>query len=83
MRFNVAEMMYREWGAYPTPEQCLACERRVEANSPHLFVRDSDPTLSDETAMVGLLHRDCEQLYIDRAKASGIHPPDDGGAQAP
>ena len=47
----------------------------VDAGGPHIFVRDADPSLDDDAAMVGLLHVDCEQPYLDGAAAAGIRTP--------
>jgi len=62
---EVATLNYRERGTYPSEEHCLTCGKFVSPSKPHIFVRDADQRLSDDDALVGLLHPECEQQYCD------------------
>lgn len=69
---DVAVLFHRASGTYPGPEDCLVCETPVDPEGPHIFVRDPTDTLGDDQAMVGLLHDECEDLYIREAREKGL-----------
>ena len=67
MDLPLADLQYRESATYAEPASCLVCKKLVDSTNPHIFVRDADESLSDDEALVGLLHVDCEQTYIDNS----------------
>ena len=72
---DVATLVHRDVGTYPEALTCLTCGKLVDPTNPHVFVRDADRTLSNEQALVGLLHVECEPRYVDQAQALGVQPP--------
>ncbi len=62
---DVAKLIRRDSGSYPGPESCLACNELVLPVDPHIFVRDADDSIPDGQALVGLIHIECEETYIE------------------
>lgn len=69
---DIARRYQRERGEYAEPEKCLVCDELVDASLPHIFVRDDESTLGDNDAIVGLLHPECEQSYLEAAEQEGL-----------